>query len=66
MGMFSLDQKEVFERGERLERYMKSVDDDLRQIASAVNQNFKLMLEVLEALQVELKEIKKELKEVKR
>ncbi len=58
MSLFEIKPEELFARGERLNRYMQSVDDDLKNIAEVVNSNFA-------NITLELRGIKKEIQKLK-
>lgn len=57
--------KAMKEGAERLQRYMASVDSDLKQLGEAFNQNFKSVQEKLTSIEAKLESIEAKLSEKK-
>jgi len=60
----SAGMSKIMENAERLNNYMKSIDEDLRNMQQAFNNNFKLYADALDKLQEDLAEIHKKVDEL--
>jgi hypothetical protein len=57
-GIPGLNQKELIDQAMRHNRGMQSIDDDLKKVAAAFNENFKLLFKRLNEIEAKLDKVK--------